>query len=258
MSYPKECILFYDNNIYRTFHFLNGWCATEDGIETFNQMIAKLIVEKKFNIDSIQIKSYNDSSIDLKEFKLVIKKLEDIRNKEMVWKDFLKSKYPIYKNGDYFLQSYHDSMYRIVRYGVLDENMKFVFCNGGCYVFAKLLAKRTGWKRMAIAVKYYWNEGQLYMEKKNPNDEEYWREPHVFVLSPNGRCIDIEGVHERLNFIRNYSSFDEGTKFQDAELREFKDFEEEEISELDKSLVILFNSIIEEYKNTYLQNLEMI
>lgn len=256
MLYPEECILYHDNIIYRTFHFLNGWCATEDSIETFNQMIAKLIMEKKSNIDSIQVKNYTDSSIDLKELKPLRKKLEDIRNKKMIWKEFLKSKHPIYMNGDYFLQFYHGTMYRIVRYGVLDENMKFVFCNGGCYLFAKLLAKQTGWKTMAIALKYYQNEGHLYSEKKNPNDEEYWIEPHVFVLSPNRRCIDIEGVHERLDFIMKYSSLDEGTKFHDAELREIIDLIE--IDEIDESLVILFNSIIEEYKNTYLQNLEMI
>jgi hypothetical protein len=250
MSYPKECILFYDNNIYCAFHFLNGWCATEDGIETFNQMIANLIMEKKTNIDSIQVKSYNDSSVDSKDSNMVIKKLEDIRNKEMFRKVFLKSKYPIYTNGDYFLQSYHVSMYRIVQYGVLDENMKFIFCNGGCYTFAKLLADRTGWKRMSIALKYYSYGGTLYMEKKNPNDEEFWEQPHSLVLSPNGDCIDIEGVHERMDFIRKYSSFDEGTKFQDAELREV-DFE---ISEINKSYVILFESIIEEFINTYLKN----
>lgn len=244
--FPEECILLYDNKVYCVFHFLNGWCATEDGIETFNQMIATLITEKKTNIDSIQVKSYNDCSVDSKDFNMVIKKLEDIRNKKIAWKDFLKSKYPIYTIGDYFLQSYHVSMYRIVQYGVLDENMKFIFCNGGCYTFAKLLAERTGWKRMFIALKYYSDGGMLYMEKKNPNDDEYWVEPHSLVLSPNGKCIDIEGVHERMDFIRKYSSFDEGTKFQDAELREVDFFE---ISEIDKSYVILFESIIEEYSN---------
>lgn len=67
------------------------------------------------------------------------------------------------------------------------------FTMGDCYILARAIHLLTGWDIACFS----------YMS--NP-DNDTWGAAHAFCVRPDGKCIDIEGVHAPDEFIEKWEA----------------------------------------------------
>lgn len=78
------------------------------------------------------------------------------------------------------------------------------FTCGDCHIFARALNKLTGWPLHGFI-----------------NDDG---EPdvHAFVVRPDGKAVDIEGVHDLQTFVKRWISNDETLKLHQFQWSDFR------------------------------------
>jgi hypothetical protein len=65
------------------------------------------------------------------------------------------------------------------------------FTEGGCWLLARALHKRTGWPVIALGVE---------RDLEEAADERYWE--HMAVRMPDGHLLDVTGSHDEQEFLR--------------------------------------------------------
>lgn len=68
---------------------------------------------------------------------------------------------------------------------------EYQFTHGGCLVLAKMISEQTGWPLCALLTRYYGEEPDI----------------HAFVRTPDGRYLDVEGLHDEAAMLAEYSQW---------------------------------------------------
>jgi hypothetical protein len=73
------------------------------------------------------------------------------------------------------------------------------FTDGDCWRLAQYLSDRTGWDMVALGIK---------LDRREPEGQRYWE--HMAVRRPDGRIVDVLGIHTEAEFLELWARSHDG------------------------------------------------
>lgn len=100
---------------------------------------------------------------------------------------------------------------RVLTEGVIDKNARHFFTHGPCQDLAVALGERTGWPIITVDHDQLLDDCTDAFRRGEMNYRQARRllggspDHHSGVLTPDGRVLDIEGLHDRAAWVERWS-----------------------------------------------------